>query len=491
MRRDDHTSGDGTDPTARTGLGISRATFLKGAAGALLGAGTGLGGLGAATASAASTPRAGYLKDLTGNETARFGFRGTDLGFTARTNHGYCISIFGDTFDQPVPVNVTGWRSPVGLRQSNTDLQNGIRWDNAIGGSRAKEMILYRHNDPAYARNTPGQVVTEIPNDLIHLPDGRYIMSTFGVRDWAIPEQGGIPSAGGSWRTWYSRLWTSTDTNAENWTTTWNLETNRENMDYWNSGDMSLFQNNTMIMWPGENFVYVYGTNEGRWNGGGIHLMRVPWDKMWNYSQYRFWGVDGSGRWDWRQYGPITPIINAPSRNEAIGELSAQVIEGRVVLSFLNGGRGAVTQTATYPTGLWTAPKTHVTYAQAQNIYAPIVHPYSTLANSHILLSQWVGLEYYGVRQWTGNMYGTVAARGSVGATLEVTKDEPALPGHVGPVSPQWQKLPLAEQIAVLGDNTDNRVSRADIAAVTRTAAGANTGVSAARHRAGAMASTG
>lgn len=96
----------------------------------VLGAGCLLGG----ADTAAAGPRAGYVKDLAGAETARFGFRGTDLGFTATTNHGYCITIFGDTFDQPVPQNSTGWRSPVGLRQSNQDSQNGIRWDNCLGG---------------------------------------------------------------------------------------------------------------------------------------------------------------------------------------------------------------------------------------------------------------------------------------------------------------------------------------------------------------------
>jgi D-arabinan endo alpha-(1,5)-arabinofuranosidase len=53
--------------------------------------------------------------------------------------------------------------------------------------------------------------ITQIPNDLIHLPDGRYILTAFGVRDW------NPVSAGGSWTTWNSRMWTSTDTHAENW----------------------------------------------------------------------------------------------------------------------------------------------------------------------------------------------------------------------------------------------------------------------------------
>ncbi|MBB4905872.1 DUF4185 domain-containing protein [Actinophytocola algeriensis] len=465
MRRDDDTA-----PTSSRGF--SRATFLRGAAGAALGLLAGAdAGNAVASGRAAAGHRAGYVKDLTGEETARFGFRGTDLGFTARTNHGYCITIFGDTFDQPVPQNSTGWRSPVGLRQSNTDIHTGIRWDNCIGGGRAKELIPYVHTDPNVARHTPGLVVTEIPNDLIHLPDGRYMMTTFGVRDWAIPDQGGTPSPGGSWRTWYSRQWTSTETHAENWTTTWNLETNRENMDFWNEGLMAHFQNNAMIMWPGEDWVYIYGTNEGRWNGGGIHLMRVPWNRMWERGQYTFWGADGSGRWDWRPAGPSTPIIGAPSPFEAIGEIAAEVIDGRVVLSFLNGGRGAVTQTAPYPTGLWSAPRTQVTFAQAPNLYAPVVHPYSTTGNAQLLVSQWINpgpnSTFYGVRQWSGSVDGRIAARGTTAERLVVMADEPALPGHVGPVSPQWQRLPVADQVAILSDNCDSRVSRADIAAGT------------------------
>lgn len=464
MRRDDDS---GTGPATR---GVSRSTFLRGSAGLLLGAGGLLNGLGSAAATPAT--RAGYVKDLTGEETARFGFRGTDLGFTARTNHGYCITIFGDTFDQPVPQNSTGWRSPVGLRQSNADIHNGIRWDNCIGGGRAKEMIPYAHAPHDVARHQPGQVVTEIPNDLIHLPDGRYMMTTFGVRDWAIPDQGGIPSPGGSWRTWYSRQWTSTETHAEHWTRTWNLETNQENMDFWNEGLWSHFQNNAMIMWPNEPFVYVYGTNEGRWNGGGIHLMRVPWDRMWQRSQYTFWGADGAGRWDWRPGGPSTPIIGAPSPFEAIGEIAAEVVEGRVVLSFLNGARGAVTQTAPYPTGLWSAPRTHVTPVQAPNLYAPIVHPYSTLGGAQLLVSQWINpgpnSTFYGVRQWSGSLNGRITAGGRIAEELVVTTDEPAMPGHVGPVSPQWHKLAPAEQTAILADNCDARVSRADLAAGTR-----------------------
>lgn len=195
---------------------------------------------------------------------------------------------------------------------------------------------------------------------------------------------------------------------------------------------------------------------------------------MWERSQYTFWGADGTGRWDWRPGGPSTPIITAPSPSEAIGEISAEVIEGRAVLSFLNGGRGAVTQTAPYPTGLWTAPRTQVTFAQAPNLYAPVVHPYSTLGGAQLLVSQWINpgpnSTFYGVRQWSGSVNGRIAARGAIADKLVVTADEPAYPGHVGPVSPQWHKLPAQDQIAILSDNCDDRVSRADIAAATHAA---------------------
>ncbi len=442
---------------------IGRRAALRGVAGIALGVGM----FGAAAGRAAASP-AGFVRDLTGDATAGFGFRGTDLGYTAKTRHGYCISIFGDTFDTPLP-SAAGWRSPVGLRQSNADIGNGIRWDNCIGGGRAKKMIPYDPVDDETARNTPGQPRTEIPNDLIHLPDGRYIMTTFGVRDWADPSKGGIPSAGGSWRTWYSRMWTSTETNAEDWVRTWNLDTNQENMDFWNSGDLwSHFQNNSMVFWEQDNMVYIYGTNEGRWLGGGIHLMRVPWDQMWRPSAYTFWGQDGSGRWDWRPNGPSTPILLPPSGQDYIGEISAQIIDGQFVLSYVNGRFGASTVVSQYPTGLWTAPRTQVSYQQADHLYSPCVHPYSTLGSAQILLSQW-NADFYGVRQWTASITGQRLARsGAIADQLVVTSQEPAYPGHQGPLSPQWQRLPAADQIALLSDNTDNRVSRDDIAAAAR-----------------------
>lgn len=398
------------------------------------------------------------IKTLTYDETARFGFRAADLGYTAQTRHGYCISVFGDTFDT-VPGG-PGWRCPVGLRQSNADIENGIRWDNAIGGARAKQMLPYQH-----ASGDDG--ISQIPNDLIHLPDGRYMLTACGIRSWAST------SPGGSWTTWNSRMWTSTETNAENWDRTWDIEGNHANFDFPNAGEWSHFQNNTMIMFPGEPWVYIYGTNEGRWNGGGIHLMRVNWNSMWKRSTYQFWGQNGAGVWAWRTGGNTTPILLPTVPNNAIGEISAQVIDGRVVLSYCDGILGAVTRTSPRPEGLWTLPQIQVTGLTAPSLYAPIIHPYSHLGRAQMLLSQWIQIpgippappstDFYGVRQWQVTLDGSLSftkdsrlleITGNVQDGL-VTPDE-----YRGHLTPQIQHLDRSDLAQVLidaaGDDVDS-----------------------------------
>ncbi|WP_405164768.1 DUF4185 domain-containing protein [Nocardia sp. NBC_01499] len=411
-----------------------------------------------------------YVKTLTGDSTARFGFRGTDLGFTAITNHGYCISIFGDTFDAATPdPPATGWRSPVGLRQHNADIQNGIVWDNCIGGARAKEMIPYRHS-PA---ETPGQPITEIPNDLIHLPDGRYIMTTFGVRNWANS------SAGGSWSTWYSRMWTSTETNAENWERTKDLDTGKENMDFRNDANTQwrYFQNNTMIMWPGEDWVYIYGTNEGRWNGGGIHLMRVDWRSMWKPSTYQFFGQDRGGKWGWRVNGPVMAILMPSVSGNGIGEISAQVIDGKVVLSYCDGVLGVVTRTSPRPEGVWADYRRHIDSDAAPFLYAPVIHPYSHLdGKAQMLLSQWPHAEtpngsrstFYGVKQWQVDLSpSTVELPKKLAKSVGDLSRQPAdLAGYTGPLAPPLSSLETPDLVAFLSDHSeDNTMDRADLTA--------------------------
>lgn len=395
-----------------------------------------------------------YVKLLTGPDgTGQWGAPATDLGYPALTRHGYTISIFGDTFVDRV--GGTGWRSPTGFRQSNPDIENGIRWDNAIGGAYAKEMIPYQHCGTVHTGCLPDGF-TNIPNDLIHLPDGRYIMTTFAIRSWDPI------TPGNSWATFHSRMWTSTETHAENWVRSWDIEANYDNMDFPNSGEWSHFQNNTMIMFPGEPWVYIYGTNEGRWQGGGIHLMRVDWRSMWNRSTYRFWGRDAAGIWSWRPGGPTTPILLPTLPYNAIGEISAQVIDGRVVLSYCDGVLGAITRTSPRPEGLWTIPTVHVTQLQQAALYAPAIHPYSHLGRAQMHLSQWPTNSEYGVVQWEVNPVAVVGlselrSRTSTRAAVEDMPAEEVPPNqeYVGRLCPDLSRLTPEDRVSVLSESAD------------------------------------
>ncbi|RVW06525.1 DUF4185 domain-containing protein [Rhodococcus spongiicola] len=416
-----------------------------------------------------------FVKLLTYDETAPFQMPSTDLGYVAQTNHGYTITLFGDTFDDGPDGHLgqgNGWRSPVGLRQSNPDIENGIRWDNAIGGARAKKMIPYESRGGIFSGELPDGF-TNIPNDLIHLPDGRYIMTTFAIRSWAHDA-----TDGNSWATFHSRMWTSTETHAEHWGRTWDVEGNHENFDFPNWGEWSHFQNNTMIMFPGEPWVYIYGTNEGRWQDGGIHLMRVDWRTMWNRSTYEFWGEYAPGVWEWRRFGHTTPILRPTfsGPGQYIGEISAQVIDGRVVLSYVDGSIGAITRTSPRPEGIWTLPKMQISRDFKPTLYAPCIHPYSRLGRAQMLLSEWDRewqpdgpTTYYGTKQWEVDLNGIIFSTSNprlAEETGNVAEGVVNPEGHTGELTPRIDKLSTPDLVAVLADNADDDIDRSDIAEV-------------------------
>ena len=407
------------------------------------------------------------VRELSGPRgTGRFGAAATDLGYPALTNHGYTITIFGDSFDERV--GGPGWRSPIGLRQSNPDIERGIEWDNAIGGAYAKQMINYRHSGGPDSGKLPDGF-TNIPCDLIHLPDGRFMMTTFAIKAW------GPVTEGRSWETFHSRMWTSTDEHGENWVRSWDVERDHGNFDFPNAGIWRHFQNNSMILWPGEDHVYIYGTNSGRWHGGGIHLARVSWRTMWERSTYEFFGRDSSGVWGWSARGPADPIIAPTIPDGAIGELGTQVIDGTVVLSYLDGPLGAVTRSAPRPEGTWTPPRVQVSWREEPFLYAPTIHPYSSLNRAQMLLSAWPhdenGTEFYGVRQWEVSLRGvgwadleSTPARESIAGLADPRSGEP-LRGELHPI---LDRIPLEERIAVLADCSDDGVQRDHIERVCR-----------------------
>lgn len=342
------------------------------------------------------------VNDTTGDATARFGFRGTDLGYFVPTRHGYVMSIFGDTFNGSNPNNSGGgWRSPVILRQSNRELAQGLRWDNAVGGSRAKQAWPYNHvGDKGTVNGTNFDAFTIIPNDMIHLPDGNFLGNGFRVKRW------GSDLAQGQFMCWtISAAWFwSSEVHGETWAAC-RHETDLGRAYEWrNQGRDALFQNNTMVMMDPDGksdpHVYVFGTPEGRKANGGVYLRRAHWQHLCNDSAWEFWGWDGT-RWVWGKDVQPTPILQPSVPGTAIGEVNAQVIDGVVVLAYNDGPVGAVTRTAVAPDAAWTDPQVHATMLTAPNLYAPSVHPYSTLAKPFMHLSQW-----YSNLPILGSMYG-------------------------------------------------------------------------------------
>ena len=375
-----------------------------------------------------------HIAKTTGEgRTSQWGVRGTDLGYLTKTNHGYVLGTFGDTFSTPAPSS-EGWRSPVILRTHNADLDSGIRWDNAVGGDTARQAVEYVRQSKADAMAREAGGYTQIPNDVIHLPDGRYVMSTFVVRSW---DRHG-PAA---WLTWSNRLYVSTETHAEHWSPAKNRDTGMGQVTFPNLREWSKFQNMSMVLWDGH--IYAFGTQSGRYDGGGIYLARVKWEDWDRPSRWQFWGWTGTA-WQWGT-AHASPILG-PSRPWApIGEVNARVIEGQVVLTYMDYGVGAVvTRTAVAPDSVWTNPQAHVTAAELPRLYAPALHPYSSLGKAYAHISQWTD-DYYGCHLYRLAPLAS-AAPISPAEGLEGTNREPAA---------DLSKLDAETLAAILTSETD------------------------------------
>lgn len=347
---------------------------------------------------------ANIINTTTGSPTAKFGFKGTDLGYFVPTRHGYVLSLFGDTFNGDTPDNNGGgWRSPVVLRTSNRDLDHGLKWDNAVGGSRAKQIVNYKHIGAAGTVNgTNFDCFTIIPNDVIHLPDGNYLGNGFRVKRW-----GNDATQHMAWTLSNAWFW-SADKHAESWDVCRHAKDLGRVYEWENKGRDAMFQNSTMVMMDPDGkkdpYVYVFGTPEGRKVDGGIYLRRAPWQHLCDDSAWEFWRWDGKA-WGWSKSGNPTAILRPTVKGSAIGEVNAQVIDGVVVLAYLDGPLGAVTRTAVRPDSVWTNPQVHATMLTAPNLYAPSVHPYSTLDKPYMHLSQWYDIpamgKFYGCKFWS------------------------------------------------------------------------------------------
>jgi Domain of unknown function (DUF4185) len=120
-------------------------------------------------ATAQVAPPTVKVADLTGpgSSAENFGVGGTDLGIAVALADGRTGFIFGDTFDE-CRAGGPGWRSPVMLRSGDTSLRSlndGIAFDDAVGGGYARQLWDYEHDGPpwegsGYSTVLPADAVT-------------------------------------------------------------------------------------------------------------------------------------------------------------------------------------------------------------------------------------------------------------------------------------------------------------------------------------------
>ena len=309
---------------------------------------------------------------VTGAPTDDWFVGGTDLGIMWDNGAGKVLTIFGDTFNESSMA--TGWRNNVLFRTGDTNLSNGLQFDEAVvtpGGTGpgtnydantwwgpgagyqnglgsgpigAAQVILA---DSAL-NGVVGTTYTMIPTSGISVTDPdtgqttQYV-TVMSVRTWDNP---------GSWTTNYSAIAYSTD-GGEHWTVDPNtvrasgfLRTNKsfvpgnqnfqqnalsygdaDNPNSWTSGTVG----------EGERYVYVYGTPSGR--QGSAYVARVPESELRNLDEYEYWSGEENGGWVKGDPSAATSVIGGGNSN-LLSFLPTTGFLGQInreVANFLNG----------------------------------------------------------------------------------------------------------------------------------------------------------
>lgn len=297
--------------------------------------------------------------DLTGHGTsaARYGVGGTDLGIAVRQPDGNIAYIFGDTFEQ-MTVGGPGWRSPVLLRSAPGRPDGCIEFISAAGGAYAKQILDYRHDGPDYS--------TWLPSDAITIGDRMYLhfMVNQGLGNVRWTQIAYSDDNGEHWQVSHDAVWPG------------NANSNLQQLWTWELGD--------------DGYVYIFSTSFTR--SDPIILHRVTQENILNPSAYEPWGYRDDA-WGWGN--PATHVLPG-----AFGEMSLRRIEDKWVLAWFNAGDYRITiKILEHPTSnLYTAPTYEPIFGGAwgfesdtrvAQLYGAYIHPDSTLADLHLIISQW------------------------------------------------------------------------------------------------------
>ncbi len=308
------------------------------------------------------------ITDLTGpGLTDRFAVGGTDLGATAVAPDGRLVSVFGDTFAR-AGVGGRGWRAPVVLFAAPDRVADGLRWTGSAGrGQRARQVVRYVHKGVRRWGLRVRRVTTVLPTDVITVGEEMFL------HVMVCRELGNVR---------WTELHRSRDSGA-----TWRPAGVRWRADHLGG----LFQ---ILTWErgGDGYVYVLSTGFQR--DHGLVLQRVREDRLTDRLAWEPW----DGR-DWVPPGGAgTAALVLPG---AFGELGLRRVEGRWVLVAFDAAHYRIdVRLPPSPTALADAPcgtvlhgvnwpdEDHAAGRVAQ-LYGGYVVPGSTLADLHLVVSQW------------------------------------------------------------------------------------------------------
>ncbi|WP_265447782.1 DUF4185 domain-containing protein [Flexivirga meconopsidis] len=350
----------------------TRRTVLTGSAAAALTA--------LATRAAGADPLPGSgatkIKDLSGPaQTGQFATPWSDLGIPARCPDGSMLFVGGDSFDGAGAPG-TNWRSPVGLRSSSSNLAS-LTIDSAVGGSSAVGLVPEGHVPVGDGRTTA------IPSDIFTIGNTMYLHLMRGV----------------IYRTDHSDFWKSDD-NGNTWTF----------LCQW-PGDLlgGQFQQKTYAV-ADDGYCYVLSSVFNRKAVSGLLLHRVPHAEVGVPASYQPWGF-ANGAWAWGN--PASTITTA----RGWGEICFRQLDGHFVFTFFNDADATIrAQVLSSALGNFfaTREQTLITNgpvaAQGGTVvtspYGGFVVPGSTIADFHIVVSQWYDSTNYRFMQYRINGLG-------------------------------------------------------------------------------------
>ena len=280
------------------------------------------------------------------NATDRFGIAGTDLGSMFEAD-GRVWFVFGDTFGRRDPGQTGGggteWRSNALAYSTDADPADGIRLDGFITGDdgRAAELLPSAKVDHSE--------MTVIPT-YGFAANGAMYLAFMSVRHWGAP---------GEWETNSSGLARSTD-GGRTWT---KLDRPR-----W-GGDSNFVQ--VSVARSGDD-LYFWGVTHGRF--GGVHLMKVPADRVEDAGAYRYFTGTDSGSPVWSADESRATVVV----RDTAGELSVVWNEhlSRWLMTYSNGAGGGVTlREGITQWGPWGDAITLRSQQDVPGLYAPYQLP--------------------------------------------------------------------------------------------------------------------